>query len=211
MNIQKIGIFITELRNEKNLTQHELAEQLYLTQSTISKWEKGLSYPDITKLEDLASALGVEVYDLLNGEKIVEPVPVQLEGVVNDIIDETKNLSEKHKKKCIKLWSIITLLLAIIICCGTFLVVDYYTSPPTFEVVDSYYSKSDEYETIYNIIIDYDGRVNDDYVSQYIWEHYEEYIKYTDVEAVQVMFYSRYKGKEYETSYTYITTFPISN
>lgn len=43
MNQQKIGALIRQLRREKQLTQRELADQLGLSDKTISKWERGVS------------------------------------------------------------------------------------------------------------------------------------------------------------------------
>lgn len=40
---EKFGEFITELRKEKNLTQKELADQLFVSDKTVSKWERGVS------------------------------------------------------------------------------------------------------------------------------------------------------------------------
>lgn len=43
---EKFGKFITELRKEKNLTQKELADQLFVSDKTVSKWERGASFPN---------------------------------------------------------------------------------------------------------------------------------------------------------------------
>ena len=40
---EKFGLFVTELRKEKNLTQKDLAEKLYVSDKTVSKWERGVS------------------------------------------------------------------------------------------------------------------------------------------------------------------------
>lgn len=69
MDIEKTGRFIAELRRERGLTQRGLAERLNITDKAVSKWERGLSYPDITLLPDLAEALGVSAGELLNGER----------------------------------------------------------------------------------------------------------------------------------------------
>ena len=42
---EKFGLFVTELRKKKNLTQKDLAEKLYVSDKTVSKWERGLSMP----------------------------------------------------------------------------------------------------------------------------------------------------------------------
>ena len=47
MNQEKIGKFIAKLRNEKNMTQTELGEILGLSYKAVSKWERGLSLPDV--------------------------------------------------------------------------------------------------------------------------------------------------------------------
>ena len=68
MNQQKIGLFIQEKRNEKKLTQQELAKILGVTNRTISNWEKGKCLPDYNLLIPLTKELGVSVSELINGE-----------------------------------------------------------------------------------------------------------------------------------------------
>ena len=67
MDARKTGRFIAEKRKEKNISQKELAERLHITDKTISKWERGLSFPDITILIPLSEVLNVSLYDLLTG------------------------------------------------------------------------------------------------------------------------------------------------
>lgn len=69
MNNEKIGEFIAQLRKSQNLTQRELAEKLNVTDKAVSKWERGVSLPDITILPDLSEMLCVTITELLNGEK----------------------------------------------------------------------------------------------------------------------------------------------
>ena len=47
---EKFGLFVTELRKKKNLTQKDLAEKLYVSDKTVSKWERGLSMPNVVLL-----------------------------------------------------------------------------------------------------------------------------------------------------------------
>jgi len=70
MDLIKIGKFIANLRKEKGITQEELAEKLYVTDRAVSKWERGLSLPDASKMIDLCNILGINVNELLNGERI---------------------------------------------------------------------------------------------------------------------------------------------
>lgn len=67
MDARKTGRFIAEKRKEKNMSQNELAEHLHITDKAISKWERGLSFPDITILIPLSEVLNVSIYDLLTG------------------------------------------------------------------------------------------------------------------------------------------------
>ncbi len=64
------GITIKRLRQNANLTQTELAEILKVSDKTISKWETGKGYPDITLLETIAEAFHISVTELLTGETI---------------------------------------------------------------------------------------------------------------------------------------------
>ncbi len=64
----KIGKFIAECRKQKNLTQMQLAEKLYITDK--AEWERGLSLPDSSIMLELCSILGITVNDLLSGEVI---------------------------------------------------------------------------------------------------------------------------------------------
>lgn len=71
MNVQKIGNIISELREDKGMTQAQLAQRLNVSDKAISKWETGRGYPDISLVEQLADALGVSIIELFNGEDVV--------------------------------------------------------------------------------------------------------------------------------------------
>ena len=70
MNTYVTGITIKQLRESRNLTQAELAEQIGVSSKTISKWETAKGLPDISLLQPLAQALGISVIELMNGEHI---------------------------------------------------------------------------------------------------------------------------------------------
>ena len=61
------GQFLRQKRIEKGLTQKELSEKLFLSESAISKWEKGKSYPDITMIPDICAVLEVSEHELISG------------------------------------------------------------------------------------------------------------------------------------------------
>lgn len=69
MNQQKFGVFLRQLRREKGLTQEQLAEQLCVSNRSVSRWETGRNLPDFALLPQLAQLLGVGMEELLNGER----------------------------------------------------------------------------------------------------------------------------------------------
>ena len=69
MDVKKIGLFLKELRKEKHITQEELAEKLGVSNRTVSRWETGLNMPDFDVLIELSDFYGVEIKEILEGEK----------------------------------------------------------------------------------------------------------------------------------------------
>ena len=65
MNKERLGTFIAENRKAFGMTQKDLAETLHITDKAVSKWERGLSYPDVTLLEPLAAAFSLSVEELV--------------------------------------------------------------------------------------------------------------------------------------------------
>ncbi len=68
MNHEKIGSLLRSLRQEQKLTQKQLADQLHLSDKTISKWERGAGLPDIAMLKVLSEVFQVDVEKLLSGD-----------------------------------------------------------------------------------------------------------------------------------------------
>ncbi len=73
MDASKTGALITQARKERELTQRDLAERLHVSAQAVSKWERGLSCPDIGLLEPIAEELGLTVTELLSGQRGEEP------------------------------------------------------------------------------------------------------------------------------------------
>lgn len=69
MEAKKFGQFIAGIRKEKKMTQAELAGKIHVTDKAISRWERGLGFPDIQTLEPLAQALGISVLELMRSER----------------------------------------------------------------------------------------------------------------------------------------------
>ena len=68
MDAQKTGKLISIKRKNMNMTQGELAKKLHITDKAVRKWERGLSFPDISLLIPLSEILNISLYDLLKGE-----------------------------------------------------------------------------------------------------------------------------------------------
>lgn len=66
----KIGKFIAQMRKEQNLTQRKLADELCISDKTISKWECGKGLPEVSLMLPLCEILKISVNELLSGEKL---------------------------------------------------------------------------------------------------------------------------------------------
>ena len=66
------GAYILPRRKELGMTQKEFAQKLYVTESAVSKWERGLSYPDITLLLNICSVLDISEHELLTGSEDIQ-------------------------------------------------------------------------------------------------------------------------------------------
>ena len=85
MKKQTFGAMLTALRKEQGMTQLELAEQMGVTDKAVSKWERDLSFPDVSSLPRLAELLGVSVDELMRGkeEKSAPALGERAAGVVD--------------------------------------------------------------------------------------------------------------------------------
>lgn len=119
MDIVKIGYFIRECRKNKNLTQKQLADKLYVEPKTISKWETGKGLPDVSIMKNLCNELGISLSELFIGDYIKkESNDLLIEKL---IIDELKKEKIQNKKKligeiligCAFIGSVITLILLV--------------------------------------------------------------------------------------------------
>lgn len=77
---------LQELRKKRGLTQEELAKQLYVSRTAISKWESGRGYPSIDSLKAIAKYFSVSVDDLLSGDTVLA------------IAEEDRTQSEKRSR-----------------------------------------------------------------------------------------------------------------
>ena len=126
-----LGANIAKYRKEKGLTQDKLAELLYISDKTVSKWETGKSGPDILIISDLADVLGVEVDDLLRGT------------------------SKKNKDRCITRWLNVAFLFIFIFVTCAFLYVKF----NSWKVYDFKSTNENFYVSGYVVSNNYESRI----------------------------------------------------
>lgn len=109
MDQNKSGKFIAKLRKDKKLTQEQLAEKMGVSINAVSKWERGLSFPDVSLLKELCNELGISVEELINGEED-KSEEAKERAIINVVKSKNK---EKKKSKIIIIIS--SILIAILI------------------------------------------------------------------------------------------------
>ena len=101
MDAQKMGAFIAQCRKEKQMTQEQLAQRLQVTDKAVSRWERGVGFPDITTIEPLAQALEVEVLELMHAQRLKKPdnSNSETEQSVHDILQLAQEQRRQERKK----------------------------------------------------------------------------------------------------------------
>lgn len=180
MNQVKFGKFLSLLRNERQLTQEQLAEKLHVSNKTISKWECGNILPDFEMLINISKIFNVSLYELSECEKIPEK-SIKKEDILK-IVDKNHLKKISLKKKLIFISIIIMIiisLISIIFTIANFNTTKVYTIESlndNFEVHGSY-TKTKDYSVFSITKIDYIG---DDYnltetkISNYDYELFNE-------------------------------------
>lgn len=96
MDASKLGNFIANQRKALGMTQADLGNKLMVTDKAVSKWERGLGFPDINTIEPLAEALNVSVHELMRAEK--NDSHVSNEEAVNEALINTIEVADKQIK-----------------------------------------------------------------------------------------------------------------
>lgn len=98
MDMEKTGAIIAQRRREKGLTQRELAGQLSVSAAAVSKWERGLSFPDVTVLEPLGAALGLTAAELLAGERDAPPQEESLRSLLGLAGEQLRQQAKQQRR-----------------------------------------------------------------------------------------------------------------
>lgn len=99
MNQTKIGVFLKELRKEKELTQEQLAERLNVSRRTVSRWETGRNMPDLDILIEMADYYNIELRELLDGERNSKKMNKELEETVLKVAEYSNEDKLKTAKR----------------------------------------------------------------------------------------------------------------
>lgn len=116
MDQKKIGRYIAEKRKSLDLTQAVLAEKLDVSDKSVSKWERGICLPDVSKYQELCEALGISLNELFAGEDISE------DELVFQSEQNLMDVEKYHKNKRKRLQIIIVfLIITVLVFSGTVL------------------------------------------------------------------------------------------
>lgn len=117
MDNEKFGKFVAMLRKEKNMTQKDLADKLQITNKAISKWERGISFPDITMLKPLADSLDISVAELINcerGNKNETDIDEKTRKILDDVYKSGKKKDDIIAKISVSIFIIIAFIIMVV-------------------------------------------------------------------------------------------------
>ena len=100
-------------RKELKMTQKDLATKIQVTDKAVSKWERGLGFPDINTIEYLADALNVSIIELMKSERETENVAID-EAVVVNVLDMAEKEVQKKQTRILIILLVTTLLCALV-------------------------------------------------------------------------------------------------
>ena len=100
MQQEKMGCLLRELRKEKGMTQEQLAEQLGVSNRSVSRWENGINMPDISILVEISEFFEVGILELIEGERKQEEMDSNdLKKIANYSDEQKRHILNKINKK----------------------------------------------------------------------------------------------------------------
>ena len=97
MDAQQFGSFVAQCRKERIMTQADLASIIHVTDKAISRWERGIGFPEIQTLEPLASALNISLLELMKAQKM--PADHMAKEEAADAVTDTLNTAMQQQKQ----------------------------------------------------------------------------------------------------------------
>lgn len=206
MNVEQTGSFLAKLRKQKNLTQKELAKMLGVSAKTVSEWERGVSNPDISLLDDLARILDTTILELLRGKELEKEEIIENKALIETMkyaaMDTKNKIKRKFSNGCVL---VVCLCLVLLV---SFNVKGIYYLNRTYKTTDTYIADDlfTEVEAYVEIILNNQGRYTD--------EEYKEILKYVEAirdfnsfDEASVFFYK--DGYKYEEIKNYIESLSV--
>ena len=117
MNLDKIGKFIVYLRKEKKLTQSQLAEQLNVSDKSVSKWERGICLPESGTVEKLVSFFNISLMEFYAGERNVRLTDEVANETTKYAVELSKKSENKKYRKIISMVILCFVIVVLIISC----------------------------------------------------------------------------------------------
>lgn len=98
MKAEEVGYRIAQARKKQGMTQRELSERLHISDKAVSKWERGVNYPDISLFDEIAKTLDLSLVELLGIEDRSK------EEIMQSISEISKYEKEKNRKRNLSAW-----------------------------------------------------------------------------------------------------------
>jgi len=99
MDQKKTGLFLRELRKEKELTQEQLAEKFNVSNRTVSRWETGSNMPDLSVLVELADFYQVDIKEIIDGERKSEKMNEETRETLVKVAEYTEEEKKAQQYK----------------------------------------------------------------------------------------------------------------
>ena len=115
MEAKETGIRIAEYRKQIGLTQKQLADKLHVSAAAVSKWERGLNFPDLALMEPLAEALNTTAARLL----ALEDVPT--EQVIRQVVQASQEETRRGRGKRVVLLCVVCMVITVMVLPTAFL------------------------------------------------------------------------------------------
>lgn len=183
MDKEKSGILIKNARTKKKYTQQQLADKLFVDVTSVSKWERGLSFPDVSIIKNLCNELDLSIEELINGE-LDKSDEAKEKAIISTIKEKNKIKKNSNKKITILLISFVLIILCIFLFNRktTINLVD--DSDNLYEVTINYLrdeqfnNNPDASLKDFNVFYSYHGfgiEKNGDYKYAYMWIYSQSY------------------------------------
>lgn len=99
MEQKKIGLFLKELRKERGLTQEELAEKFFVSSRSVSRWETGVTLPDLSILVELADFYDIDIREIIDGERKMQDMNSEKKETLMKVAEYADEEKAKVKKR----------------------------------------------------------------------------------------------------------------